>query len=297
MRFFVCMLLTLSVVFTGACTVVGFDTPYNKGVNAYRAKKYGEATEYFKTAIDHKEDFYEAWYNLALTYEKLEKPDKAEACYLKALEYKSDNARILINFGMFLYERGNSSRAYTFLLKAMDADEDRAYPLVAMGYYYQLEKQPEQALEMYEKARKVEPDYALTYFRLGSYYEDTDELEKAKDYYRQAVKLDSKDSIAAEKYAWVLVKLGLVANAIPAFEKVIELEPDYLPAFLELAKLYQASNLHEEAVKLLWEARTIEPDMKEISRLLIISFQALQKKEVLNARNTEKIENADSSSE
>jgi len=186
---------------------------------------------------------------------------------------------------MFLYEKGNSSRAYIFLLRATEADDDRAYPLVALGYYYQLEKQPEKALEMYEKAKKIEPDYALTYYRLGFFFEEKDEIEKAKDFYRQAVKFDPEDSMAAERYAWMLVKLGFVANAISAFEKVIELEDDYLPAYIELAKLYQSSNLHEDAVIILWEARTIEPDESEIARLLIKSYNALIKKEILDANN------------
>ncbi|MCD4657879.1 MAG: tetratricopeptide repeat protein, partial [Planctomycetes bacterium] len=253
--------------------------------------KYAQATEHFKMAIADKKQLFEAWYNLALTYEKLEKPDKAENCYLKALEIQPENARLLINFGMFLYEKGNSSRAYIFLLRATEADDDRAYPLVALGYYYQLEKQPEKALAMYEKAVRIEPDYALTYYRLGFFHEEKSEIEKAKNFYRQAVKFDPEDSIAAERYAWVLVKLGLVANAISAFEKVIELEDDYLPAYLELAKLYQSSNLHEEAIITLWEARTIEPDETEIARLLIKSYNALVKKEILDANKSKTADN------
>ena len=286
MRFYGFVLFLLIITFASSCTVVGFDTPYNKGVNAYRSKKYAQATEHFKVAIADKKNVFEAWYNLALTYEKLGKPDKAENCYLKALEIQPENARLLINFGMFLYEKGNSSRAYIFLLRATEADDDRAYPLVALGYYYQLEKQPEKALEMYEKAKKIEPDYALTYYRLGFFFEEKDEIEKAKDFYRQAVKFDPEDSMAAERYAWMLVKLGFVANAISAFEKVIELEDDYLPAYIELAKLYQSSNLHEDAVIILWEARTIEPDESEIARLLIKSYNALIKKEILDANKS-----------
>ncbi len=280
-----CFCILLIIYFTAGCTVVGFDTPYNKGVNAYRSGKYAKAAENFKIAIEKKKDFYEAWYNLALTYERLKKTDKAEQCYQQALKY-SHNARVLVSYAMFRYEKGDTSAALMFLKQACEAEQDRAYPLVALGYYYQLEDQPKLALKYYNQAKEREPDYALTYYRLGMYYKQAGELEKAKKNLKQAVILDPEDAASAEEYGWVLVSLNLNSSAIQAFEKVIELEPDNLDIYLELARLYQTLGRHREAVDVLWQARYIAPDNKEISKLLIISYKALLTEELLGAKRT-----------
>lgn len=53
------------------CTVVGFSTPYNKGIEAYRAGRLNQAAEHFRQASEADPKFADAWYNLGRVYDEL----------------------------------------------------------------------------------------------------------------------------------------------------------------------------------------------------------------------------------
>lgn len=66
--------------------ITNVDTLYNIGINFYNAMDYGKALGYFKRAVEFKEDFGEAYYQLGMTYVALNKVTEAVAALNKFIE-------------------------------------------------------------------------------------------------------------------------------------------------------------------------------------------------------------------
>ena len=254
------LLMVVLALATSGCTVVGFDTPYNKGVEAYRAGHLQEAIEHFKTATKEKPEFHEAWYNLARAYDELavsrrrladaheEKPGdrgdsavdrtapedlrklaaedvlKADAAYKRSLEVAPNAARALVSYGMFRFDRGEYDAAAVLLRQAVKAEPDRAWPLTSLGWFHYLQGNRADALEAYETAVAREPRDALTHYRLGIWHEDGGDFATARTEYETATNLDPADALSWQRLGYLLRGQQEYLRAAASLETALQLD-------------------------------------------------------------------------
>lgn len=141
---------------------------HSKGTASMLSEKYEEAIVYFKKAIDLNPDFIEAYYNLGITYEKLDKhKDSVEA-----------------------------------LKKAIQLDPNRANAHYALGYaYYRLEKYDD-AVVTFKQSIKIKPDSAFAHSKLGYVYLIMGNEEAARKHYEILKPLNS--TMAGELYREII---------------------------------------------------------------------------------------------
>ncbi|MGE0432473.1 MAG: tetratricopeptide repeat protein [Planctomycetota bacterium] len=242
------------------CTVIGFDTPYNKGIDAYRAGNLPEAIEHFKVAIEKKPTFYEAWYNLALTYDELAQSrirlaeareahpgdrgtgstssvppaalreqavkdtEKADATYQKCLEVNPKAAHALVSYAMFRLDQGDADAAQQLLERAVKAETDRAWVLTAQGAFFQQQGRRDEALAAYQGALVREPRDALTHYRLGTWHEDGNDLAAARSEYETATNLAPSDAMAWRRLGYLCAKQGEPLRGAASLETALSLD-------------------------------------------------------------------------
>jgi len=122
---------------------------HSRGTEQMLAKKYKEAIEYFKRAIDLNPDFSEAYYNLGIAYEELGKHEDSIETLKKAIRLAPENANAHY----------------------------------ALGYaYYQL-KRYKDATDAFEHSLALKPGNAFARKKLGSAYLAMGNKEKAQEQY------------------------------------------------------------------------------------------------------------------
>ena len=216
---------------------------------------------------------------------------------------------------MSLLDTGKTSAAKDFISKAraLNPDdkfaaylwgrvliEERAYPeainlisgLIADGY-----NDPNAHLSLITAFRKngefqkavnyaltlsqTFPDNASAHLSAGLELEFLGDIDHAQTFLRKAIALSANHpevTMAAEfKLGTIMVKEGQDAEAARLFEDVIRLNPDDVDARVELADLRRKTRQYEQAVTLLQEALSFDPQNKRAHFVLANTLTKLGK--------------------
>lgn len=85
-----------------------------------------------------------------------------------------------------------------------------------------------EAITLLEKAVKLDADYFQAWYALGTIYYHSDQFYKAADAFKQAVSVEAEDFLANNYCGLSNARVGKYQDAIPYFEKAIQVCPDTL---------------------------------------------------------------------
>lgn len=148
--------------------------------------------ENYKRALENDPHFYQAAYNLGLTYEHLHKPDSAKIYYLKAIQIREDLPQAHMRLAK-LYER------------------EGKYPL---------------ALSEYKKVAIYAPDYWVNNPRLGEAYRYVNVLELVLNEYQRRLDRNPRDKEALKVVGRIYYSLGRWGQAETYYEQLVAVSPD-----------------------------------------------------------------------
>jgi tetratricopeptide (TPR) repeat protein len=146
----------------------------------------------YKTALKYDNRFYEASYNLALTYENLSMPDSAIYFHKLAISQKPDLAQ-----------------AHMRLAKI-----------------YETQKKYDLALQHYKSVVRYQPDYFATNPKLGEHFRYMNIVETVLNEYIAKVEKNPSDKEALEVIGKIYLSLGRLGQAEQYFEKLLAVSPD-----------------------------------------------------------------------
>jgi len=153
-------------------------------------------------------------------------------------------------------------------------DDYQATRLIATSYGYL--KDEENQLKNLIKATEIAPDTALSWLELGFFYRNKKDYDKAAENFKKAIEVDPKNVNANTMYAEVLDFSGKRDEAIAAYKRAIELNPEEKAIPFNLGLLFYkestAENVEEdEKMKHLGDAATyfemvynLDPEFKDI---------------------------------
>lgn len=146
----------------------------------------------YRTALSYDERFYEASYNLALTYENLGKPDSAEIYYKKAISQKFDIPQAHMRLGK-LYEARQDYR---------------------------------NALQEYRLVVEIEPDFFAANPKLGEPYRYVDIIQDVLQAKMSSLEKDPRDRAAVKTVGKIYLSLGRFGQAEEYFQQLVDLNPN-----------------------------------------------------------------------
>lgn len=88
---------------------------YNLGLEQYRVGAYSVAKDYFKSAIDIQNNFYDAYYNLACIHDYLGEYTSAIMLIEAVLEKKPEDSAFLYKLAQIYYKKNDSKKALDLL--------------------------------------------------------------------------------------------------------------------------------------------------------------------------------------
>ncbi len=157
----------------------------------------------YRTALNYDQGFYEASYNLALTYEKLNRPDSAEYFYKKAISRKS-----------------NLAQAH-----------------MRLGKLYEDQEKYDQALDEFKKVVEIEPDYFAGHSKLGEEFRYADVIQQVLDKHQQRLQVDPHDKNSLKIVGKIYLSLGRINQAERYFEQLVQISPNDALAQKTLRKI------------------------------------------------------------
>ncbi|MFQ5605153.1 MAG: tetratricopeptide repeat protein [bacterium] len=167
-----------------------------------------------------------------------------------------------LSFGRENWKNKMFTDALPHLWKVVDLDTEKKYPMAFqyLGECYLKLAKPDSAEFVYRQAIEKYPANSYFHRMLGWLLNSLRKYEQAVFEYREAIRLDSV--ARADDYralGILLVQLDRRQEALPVYEKLVELEPDDIEALIVLANLYMFVGEEEASLTVQERALVLDP--------------------------------------
>jgi len=254
---------------------------YKLGTAFYYKGDLDKALNYFTTALEKKNDYYDAYYMIAETFIKKAHFTDAVDAAIAATQCSwlcSSSAHHLL---YKLYEASSFKdnklklkalfeRVLSFLLIPFDKTALRnigrsiSYlvfmPLFVAGFYILQLKDYAQAIDLYKKAIEKAPGFAPLYCVLGDIYLSTGYFEDAITEYKMAIWLDSFNIAAYRHLCHAYEEQGDYNQAIEIYNKLISMAPNIPDLYSNLANIYYIKGEFDLAISNYQTAIVLNPN-------------------------------------
>lgn len=210
---------------------------------------------------------------LALIYFITGQNDKAEEKALRALEIKDDYLDPILLLGNIYLRNKEFIKAeeyynrYLTVQKKYDQSvgvdelmvlhpQSFHHAYYGLGMVCEFKKDWDQAIKYYNDVLKTHWEFLDTCSRLGKIYLSNGDNEKADELFRKQFKIDPKSHLSAVGLACTNFIFDNNEEANKWAEKALELVPSDCPDLAEYARVINAANQRELAVKFLEKATT-----------------------------------------
>ena len=165
------------------------ETNYIHGNVLKLQNKFKEAIYYYQKAIQYKDDYFEAYNNLATSQKNIGLKDEALKNYYQAINIKQNNLEAHYNLANLLYD----------------------------------EKKFNEALENYEKVIQIDKTFPQSYLLIGLIKSVQGKFDDAKNYFLEAI---DKDKFLTEAYVYYVSTRKILKNdkIIKILEEIISTE-------------------------------------------------------------------------
>jgi len=189
---------------------------FEEGKAKATEEKWEEARDDFELAIKVLPSRYEAYSNSGFVWQHIGDNDSAYFYYAKAYEIAPNELLVMENFASLCYNIKNYDKAEELYLTILKKDPNHAGAMGRLGDIYGHKGDFEKAVGYYNRALEVENDNCALWFNLGVLY-----FQEIHD----------NDS------------------AINAFSRTVDLCPDDINAFINLAVAYISAQRFDEAIE------------------------------------------------
>jgi len=225
-----------------------FAASNEKGIEYYRAELYEAAKIFFlqqknQSASEQAENYY----YLGQTYYQLNREDSASYYYRKAIESFPEYPFGYIGEGKLELKKRNAKAAEELFKKANSfAKKDPSVQTTIAEVYLDAGDYSNTVVAL-DKARKVNNKYSGIYVVEGDMLMKQGKVGDACGRYDNAIAFNSSDKIAYLKSAHVYKDIN-VNMALDYLNKLIALDPNYIPAYAVIGEINRDAARYQDAL-------------------------------------------------
>jgi tetratricopeptide (TPR) repeat protein len=155
----------------------------------FKESNYQEAIKYFKLVVEELPDYAEAYYNLGLSYFKLDDIDNALAAFKKTMEFNPNLDAAYYSLAECYFMRDREEEAKTILSGLINKNSDDADTYHTVGLLYYKHERTDEAIESFNKAMELNPDLASGHYNLGILYFKKGELDNSLEHFQKFLQM------------------------------------------------------------------------------------------------------------
>ncbi len=166
------------------------------------------------------------WYNLGVIFNQLEKFQEAIDAFEYVLAINPKNSSALFNMGNTLANLDKHEEAIKTYNEFLLTDENNPMTLNYIGESYEKLNNNTLAYQYFNKARAADPGFSEPWFGLAGIMLEKETPYEALFYIRKAIQLKDNNPDYYFLLGKVNIKLEFFEDALTAFRKVLEIDPD-----------------------------------------------------------------------
>jgi arylsulfatase A-like enzyme/Tfp pilus assembly protein PilF len=236
------------------------DAWFMLGNEYFKARKFGDALNYFKKALALKPDYDLALINMANSYRALGNDEAAMAGYEQYLRIDPKNAYVRYQTGEILLDRGDRAAAEQRFREALAIDPKVAPARVALGVLaFERGDFPAAEREL-TAALQMKPDVRLAHFNLALIAEAREDWKTAENEYKLELQVRPDAFKAAFNLGLLYERLGNQDAQVAALKQSIEANDAFAEGYFYLAKAWLNANDLDQAAAMARKGLAVGPE-------------------------------------
>jgi tetratricopeptide (TPR) repeat protein len=236
---------------------------YRHGNQAYDTNDLNGAIAAYQKAIEIKDDFFQAHFNLGRSYQDQQKFDAALSAYQKALRINPASYQAFYNIGVVRLAQKRLDEAAAAFQQTVKLKPDFPEAYNNLGVSLQKQGKWGHAIRGFQKAVGLNPQYAEAYFNLGRTFYELQRFNDAGQSYRTALKLNPEYAEAHHNLGLTLHKQGKLEQAAACYRKSLQLKPDDANVYYNMGNVFLDQGDFEEMAHWYQKAVVFAPDKAE----------------------------------
>ena len=224
--------------FVSTQLIEALEDPFDQGEILFGREQYEGAIPYFKKAVEKNPFHAEAYYYLGVCYKETGATDAVDA-FKKAIEINPDYVEAYYQLGVTYNRLNMKKEAIEAFKKALEINPDHEDALLNLGIAYCVDKNFGSAARVLKRSVEIYPN-EKAYYYLGVSYAGQTLHDRAIYAFKQAIEIDTN---YLEAYIALGASYGAVENLIQGIKtlnQAVVLDPQnpyvhYLLGFLHLA--------------------------------------------------------------
>jgi tetratricopeptide (TPR) repeat protein len=210
----------------------------------------------------------EAHFNLGVIYDIRGLNSRAMSAFSRSVKLRGDYDESRINLANTYIKAGRVTEAREQLETALDINPRSADAYYLLGNISRAEGNSAGALEAYRQALGIAPGFAPARLGAAITYGTGGNLEEARKVLEEGVQFGAELPLIYTNLGIVHRQMGDEKEAEKSFKKAVEAEPGYVPARLDLARLYLAQGRQDDARKQAEDVLRLDPNNAQASSIL-----------------------------
>lgn len=248
-------------------------SPYNRDLliklatvtQTFFPENIDDAIDYYNKLLEVDTENSQIYYELGHLYLKKEDKIHAVVAFKLALEKDCDNAFYNNSLAYSYVQAELYDEAIEYYQKAIKLNPDKEWTSIvcqALGsIYHQIKGNSEAAIATFQAGIILDPQNSEIYLSMGDVYMADGDLDNAIRAYCDSISVNGEDYRAYSKAAIALWEKDFMEEAIVAYHRAIELNPEYDIARNNLGVIYlDGVGVPEEALKYFEDAIAINPN-------------------------------------
>ena len=234
----ICFLLTFSVS-------IAEETEIQKAIDAKKQGHYLKAIEYLLQALSKNPRSVEANVELGTNYSKRGELDQAIRYYQRAIELNPKSLSAHYNLGVVFARKKLFKDAKTEYQIAIELDSIQSLPYYQLGLIFEQQAKFQQAISEYLRSIQRDPDNTSAYYRTATVYYRLGDQTQGDRYLK---KYHSMKAQSRYESAEAALKSHNVPEAIKQYQRAIDMDSDFAPAYARLGAIALQQQDKEKAI-------------------------------------------------
>ena len=234
----ICFLLTFSVS-------IAEETEIQKAIDAKKQGHYLKAIEYLLQALSKNPRSVEANVELGTNYSKRGEFDQAVPHYQRAIELNPKSLSAHYNLGVVFARKRLFDKAETEYQTAVELDPNQSLPYYQLGLIHEQQARFQQAISEYLQAIQKDSNNKSAYYRIATAYYRSGNKTQGDRYLK---KYHSMKAQSRYESAEAALKSHNVPEAIKQYQRAIDMDSDFAPAYARLGAIALQQQDKEKAI-------------------------------------------------
>ena len=231
----------------------------NLGAALGRLGRYGDAIEQYKRALALDGRNQVIRFNLAVAYYKTARLVSASKELEAVVAAQPEDKNSVLLLADCNLRMGEFKRVVELLTPVETAEPDNHGVAYMLGMALINDKQLDRGQERIERILR-DGDSAEAHAMMGTIYLTVTEYDKALNEFKCAVELNPKLPYVNSFYGQTLVRMGDTEEAMAAFRRELEINPNDFDSCLQMGVLLKQDKKFDESRDFLWLALTLRPN-------------------------------------